>query len=87
MRAMYNAGTVIRGKTLGERLKEARKRKGWSRFRLSLETRIQELSIYRYESGKGNPSLPTLMRLAKALDVSIDELLGLKMERGDAEQA
>ena len=62
------------------RLKLARQTKGWTQEELAEHSGIVISTIHYLEKGK-NKSLPmgdTLWRLAKALDVSIDWLVGLK---------
>mgnify|MGYP001563313588 CR=1 FL=1 len=67
---------------LGERLVIARERKGWTQQDLSAVALFSRTGLCRLERG-GKPwvSVETLYRLACALDVSTDWLLGLA--RGD----
>lgn len=57
-------------------LRVIRKQKGLSQEQLAELTNIDRVSISMYETGKKNPNVDRLKRLAKALDVSTDELLG-----------
>ena len=57
-------------------LRDIRKRKGYSQEKLSELSHVHRVSISLYESGKKKPSVDSLKRLAVALDVSTDELLG-----------
>ncbi len=63
---------------LGQRVRERRKAAGMSQAqfarRLGLES---ESSIYKLESGRSQPSLLLLIRIANVLHVSIDYLLGI----------
>lgn len=36
---------------------------------------LTAMSISNYESGRNNPSIESLVRIASALDVSVDQLL------------
>ena len=63
-----------RGETL--KLREIRKQRGLSQGQLSELSHVHRISISRYETGKKKPNVDSLKRLAKALDVSTDELLG-----------
>ena len=59
-----------------ERLKLLRKEKKLSQVKLAKSVGIHYNHLGRYEHGKSNPSVKTLARLAQALDVSVDYLLG-----------
>jgi transcriptional regulator with XRE-family HTH domain len=59
---------------LGKRLRELRNAKGWSQERLSIETKVDRSYISEIERGTRNPSLTTLSKLAKALDISVADL-------------
>ena len=62
------------------RLKEARNGENQSSFaaRLGLKTAVYS----HYETGKREPSLDVIIRIAQTLGVSVDWLLGLKPETG-----
>ena len=60
---------------IGKRIKAARKAKGFSQSELS-ELIDKSAGYMSYiETGSKNPSLETLVQLANALDVTVDELL------------
>jgi transcriptional regulator with XRE-family HTH domain len=56
---------------LGSRIKELRKSKGLSQNELSEKVGIDSKHLSRIEVGRGYPSLDTLDKAAKALDVEI----------------
>ena len=57
-------------------LKALRKEKGLTQMGLAKKAIVTQTYIAKIESGaKGNPSLDTLKRLAKALGVPVTELL------------
>lgn len=58
------------------RLRAARRDKGYTQYELSRLTGISERYIGRYESGKSMPTSIYLLRIAKALGVSPNYLLG-----------
>ena len=58
------------------RLKEARRQAGMTQTRLAKVVGADNVQISRYESGAIMPSVDTLVRLADALECSIDYLLG-----------
>jgi transcriptional regulator with XRE-family HTH domain len=62
----------------GDRLFEARKaRDNMSRDELSRESNVSSAQIYRYEMQGEEPTLAVAARLAKALEVTTDYLLGI----------
>lgn len=61
----------------GERLKELRKKYGYSREKLAELLNIGESNIPRYERGENTPSGDTVAKMAQILNVSSDYLLGL----------
>lgn len=61
----------------GERLKWAREQKKMSQEELSILLDIGVPQIWRYETGKAEPLPAQLVKIAKALDVTIDWLLGV----------
>ena len=66
---------------LGERIKELRKEHGWSQAELGVRGGIDSQRISRYEGGKITPSVDALVRLAEALDASVDYLVRDDMPR------
>lgn len=63
---------------IGERLKRLREAKGLSVRQLSRVAGVPHETISRLENNlQRNPSLPVAMRLAKALGVSLDYLVGM----------
>lgn len=58
------------------KLREIRKRMGITQGQLAEMSNVHRVSISRYESGKKKPNVDSLKRLADALHVSTDELLG-----------
>ncbi len=63
--------------TLAQRVRDFRYSKGWGPDELASRAEISRTALYQIESGKtGLPRAGTLRRIAVALDVSMDELLG-----------
>jgi len=61
---------------IGKNLKKLRKQKGLSQDRLSKLADISYNTVIKLESGGiTNPSIDTLQKLTKALNVSVDDLL------------
>lgn len=62
---------------VGERIKKARKEQKLTQAQLGARCGgMADSAIRRYESGRGNPTLETLQRIADALDIPVGELLG-----------
>jgi transcriptional regulator with XRE-family HTH domain len=64
--------------TLGRRLARLRKEQGLTQIELGAKTDLSQVLISDYERGRLQPSPDTLIKMAKALGVTADELLGLK---------
>ena len=57
-------------------LKKLRNKKGWSQERLAREADISYQTLIKIEQERiKNPKLQTLIKLAKALGVSLDDLV------------
>ena len=59
---------------LGDRIKELRKQQGWSQDELAAKAGGDARGISRYENSHITPSLEALVRIAEALNVSLDHL-------------
>ncbi len=63
--------------SLAQRVRDFRYSKGWGPDELASRAEISRTALYQIESGKtGLPRAGTLRRIAVALEVSMDELLG-----------
>ncbi len=62
-------------KIIGERIKEARKNKGWSQERLSEEIDVAVAYISRVERGH-QVNLKRLAQISRVLDTSLEYLIG-----------
>jgi len=61
---------------IGKNLKKLRKQRGLSQDRLSKLADISYNTVIKLESGGiTNPTIETLQKMAKALGVSVDELI------------
>lgn len=61
---------------VGDSIREARKRAGLNQEELAELARLNRVTIAKYEAGKVEPGAQALSRIADALDVTVDELLG-----------
>ncbi|WP_298342222.1 helix-turn-helix transcriptional regulator [uncultured Algibacter sp.] len=64
-------------KIVGKRIKEIREDKGLSQVDLvgKIDGNIDTTNISRIESGRTNPTIFTLHRIAEGLDVSLQEIM------------
>lgn len=62
-------------KSIGMRVNRFREDLGYSQERLSELSGVDNSNISHIERGATKPSLPTLVKLANALDVSMDDLI------------
>ena len=63
----------------GKQLQQLRTRRGLTQEQLAVTAGLSRTFLTRLELGQSDPSLSTLVRLAKALRVSVTELLGESM--------
>jgi transcriptional regulator with XRE-family HTH domain len=58
------------------KLREIRKKKGMTQEALSKAAKINRVNIAKYETGVSSPTLKSAEKLAAALGVTVDELIG-----------
>lgn len=68
------------GENFNENLKEARLKSGLSQKDLSENIGVAKSTYSLYESGKREPNVDTIKKIASALNVSADTLLGIDEE-------
>ncbi len=61
---------------VAQKIREARKRKGITQAELSKRTEVHRNTIINYETGRRDPRVKDLKKIAKALNVSLAELIG-----------
>ena len=71
-------------KLVGKRIKEVRLSKGVTQLELVIKMedssgRIDETNISRIESGRTNPTVFTLFRIAEALEISAKDLIDIQV--------
>jgi len=67
---------------IARHIRALRGARGWSLATLASRAGLSKTIIAKIESGDGNPSLETLLRLAGALDITIGSLLGTELPPG-----
>lgn len=72
---------MIGAETFGQRLARIRKARGYTQVELAEKMGIIQVLVSDYERDKLRPYHEMIIRLAKGLEVSADELLGLKISK------
>jgi len=65
---------------LSNKLRKRRVAKGLTQFELAMRSGVPDRYISRYELGRSLPNTGHLRKLAEALDVTTDYLLGLESD-------
>lgn len=60
---------------IGENIKQARKKRGYTQKELAELCEFATITLRQYESGKRNPKIETLQKIASALGVDVTELI------------
>ncbi len=72
----YQKGNMFANWTKrGIRLKQLRKRRGWTQETLAEKVGVSRVTVARIEIGNRRPSLDLLEKLARVLRVRVEELL------------
>lgn len=58
------------------RIREIRKARGWTQARFAAETGMAQQRVGLVENPEASPRIETLRRISRALNVSIDDLVG-----------
>jgi transcriptional regulator with XRE-family HTH domain len=86
-RSKFNLPPLNLGKeTLGQRIARLRKERGYTQVQLAEKIGITQDLISAYELDKLGMQAQMVVRFAKALAVSTDELLGFKRAKSENEQ-
>lgn len=72
---------------LGQKIKQYRKEKGYSAERLGAIAGVSKSHINNIESANSNASAEVLVRIANALEISVDVLLGDSLEGKSSQSA
>lgn len=71
--------------TIARRVRDGRYAKGWGPEELAKRAAISRTALYQIECGRtGKPRAATLKRIARALDMPIESLLGVEGSNGHA---
>ena len=66
---------------LANKLKEVRKRKGFTQEQLAYESDITLSQIARIETCKSNPTVSTIFKIARTLNISVSDLFSFKLDK------
>lgn len=69
----------------GDRIRSFRVARGLSQDQLAELASLNRVTVAKYEAGRVEPGAQALGRLADALDVSVDDLLGRSSDQASAE--
>jgi len=73
--------------TIGQRITRLRKEGGYTQVALAKKNGITQVLVSDYERGRLRPHYEMVIRFALALEVSADELLGIKPPKGNGSKA
>jgi transcriptional regulator with XRE-family HTH domain len=65
---------------LAESLKTIRKKKGITQEQLAYDSEITLSQIARIETVKSNPTVSTIFKIARTLNINVSELFSFKLE-------
>lgn len=74
---MSESNNFLTSKQIGERIKFFRRIKGLSLAEISTHAGVSGQQFQKYEAGHNRISANRLIRISKALEISLDDLLGL----------
>ena len=66
---------------LAAKLKEVRAKKGFTQEELAYESELSLSQIARIETVKINPTVSTIFRIARTLDIPVSELFDFKLKK------
>ena len=75
MMVMYNAAVKTMEKTTAERVRDIRKGRGLYQHEVAARAGLSVQTVRNVEAGRHEPELPTLRKIARALGVSLGDLL------------
>ncbi len=62
-------------KKIGKQIRELRTKQDMTQLDLAVKSGMEENAVQRLETGRTNPTIKTLLKIAKALDVEFSELV------------
>jgi len=65
-------------KQIGQNIRKYRIKQGFTQLDLAAMCGFEEPSVWRLENGKTNPTIKTLLKISKALDIKLTDLVKIK---------
>jgi len=62
-------------KKIGEQIRELRKEQDMTQLDLAVKSGMEENAVQRLETGRTNPTVKTLLKISRALDVDFSKLV------------
>ena len=73
---------IVSSKVISKNVKELRKKTGLSQDQMARKANMPLSTYLKVENGvTPNPSIQTLLNIAEALDISLDELAGRNLKK------
>lgn len=70
---------------IGENIKNARKAKGISQEEVAIKLNVVRQTVSKWEKGLSIPDADVLMKIADLLEISVGDLLGVKLQKENVE--
>ncbi|MFJ8798550.1 helix-turn-helix domain-containing protein [Streptomyces sp. NPDC102487] len=71
---------ALRRRAIGERIRTARRHRGYTQEYLAILIGLDRRSIHRYETAQRDPQLSVLVQIADALEISLSSLVAVSAE-------
>jgi transcriptional regulator with XRE-family HTH domain len=68
-------------RALAEQLKDVRKKQGYTQEKLAYESELTLSQIARIETVQTNPTVSTIFRIARTLNVPVSDLFDFKLKK------
>ena len=82
---VYHYGIIMSRGGIRMRLKELRKKRNITQFKLAMDLNMSQNTISRYETGAREPSISELIKIADYFEVSLDYLLEREKSTDDSQ--
>ena len=66
----------MKEKTIGEKIREYRQKKGLTQDALAAELYVSAQAVSKWENGQTMPDISILLPLSRVLEIGVNELLG-----------
>lgn len=66
---------------IGKQIRELRKEKAMTQLDLAVKSGMEENALQRIETGRTNPTIKTLLKITRALDIEFSELINFSTSK------